>query len=35
MSEAYPGRAAQAEVPGISQIFLDLTNKPPGTTEWE
>lgn len=23
------------EVPGISQIFLDLTNKPPGTTEWE
>lgn len=24
-----------SEVPGISQIFLDLTNKPPGTTEWE
>jgi GMP synthase (glutamine-hydrolysing) len=24
-----------AEVPGISQVFLDLTNKPPGTTEWE
>ncbi len=23
------------EVPGISQVFLDLTNKPPGTTEWE
>ncbi len=24
-----------AEVPGISQVFLDLTNKPPATTEWE
>jgi GMP synthase (glutamine-hydrolysing) len=24
-----------ATVPGISQVFLDLTNKPPGTTEWE
>lgn len=24
-----------AEVPTISQVFLDLTNKPPGTTEWE
>ena len=24
-----------AEVPGISQVFLDLTNPPPGTTEWE
>lgn len=23
------------EVEGISQVFLDLTNKPPGTTEWE
>ncbi|MEO7364306.1 MAG: hypothetical protein ABIV43_02250, partial [Candidatus Saccharimonadales bacterium] len=23
------------EVTGISQVFLDLTNKPPGTTEWE
>lgn len=23
------------EVPRISQVFLDLTNKPPGTTEWE
>jgi GMP synthase (glutamine-hydrolysing) len=23
------------EVAGISQVFLDLTNKPPGTTEWE
>ncbi len=23
------------EVPGISQVFLDLTGKPPGTTEWE
>lgn len=24
-----------AEVPGISQVFLDLTSKPPATTEWE
>lgn len=24
-----------SEVPGISQVFLDLTNKPPATTEWE
>ncbi|MES2971051.1 MAG: gamma-glutamyl-gamma-aminobutyrate hydrolase family protein [Patescibacteria group bacterium] len=24
-----------AEVPGISQVFIDLTNKPPATTEWE
>lgn len=24
-----------SEVPFISQVFLDLTNKPPGTTEWE
>lgn len=23
------------EVAGISQVFLDLTNKPPATTEWE
>ena len=23
------------EVKGISQVFLDLTNKPPATTEWE
>jgi GMP synthase (glutamine-hydrolysing) len=23
------------EVPGISQVFLDITNKPPATTEWE
>jgi GMP synthase (glutamine-hydrolysing) len=23
------------EVPGISQVFLELTNKPPATTEWE
>jgi len=23
------------EVPGISQVLLDLTNKPPATTEWE
>jgi GMP synthase (glutamine-hydrolysing) len=25
----------QNEVAGISQVFLDLTNKPPATTEWE
>lgn len=24
-----------AEDPNISQVFLDLTNKPPATTEWE
>ncbi|MCL2451447.1 asparagine synthase-related protein [Candidatus Saccharibacteria bacterium] len=24
-----------AEVPGISRVVLDLTPKPPGTTEWE
>lgn len=24
-----------SEVPGISQVFADLTNKPPATTEWE
>ena len=24
-----------AEVPGITQVFLDATNKPPATTEWE
>lgn len=23
------------EIDGISQVFLDLTNKPPATTEWE
>jgi GMP synthase (glutamine-hydrolysing) len=23
------------EVPDISQVFIDLTNKPPATTEWE
>lgn len=28
-------RRILAEVPGISQVFLDLTGKPPGTTEWE
>lgn len=22
-------------LPGVSQVFLDLTNKPPATTEWE
>ena len=25
----------QGSVPGISQVFLDVTNKPPATTEWE
>ena len=24
-----------AEVAGITQVFLDMTNKPPATTEWE
>jgi GMP synthase (glutamine-hydrolysing) len=24
-----------SEVPAISQVFLDITNKPPATTEWE
>lgn len=24
-----------AEVPNISQVFIDLTSKPPATTEWE
>ncbi len=24
-----------SQVPGISNVFLDLTNKPPATTEWE
>jgi GMP synthase (glutamine-hydrolysing) len=24
-----------AEVPGISRIALDITSKPPATTEWE
>lgn len=24
-----------SQVPGVSQVFLDLTNKPPATTEWE
>jgi len=24
-----------SEVDGISQVFLDITNKPPATTEWE
>ena len=23
------------EVPGISTLLFDLTNKPPGTIEWE
>lgn len=25
----------QNEVPYISRIMIDLTSKPPGTTEWE
>jgi GMP synthase (glutamine-hydrolysing) len=24
-----------SEDPNISEVFLDLTNKPPATTEWE
>ena len=38
LPEAFVTKAAKRilkEVPGISQVFLDLTNKPPGTTEWE
>lgn len=38
LPEAFAKKAAARilkEVPGISQVFLDLTNKPPGTTEWE
>ncbi len=32
---AYITERILGEVAGISQVFLDLTNKPPGTTEWE
>ncbi len=38
LSETFIRRCANRildEVPGTSQVFLDLTNKPPGTTEWE
>lgn len=28
-------REIPAQVPGISRVMLDLTGKPPGTTEWE
>ena len=29
------GQRLATEVPGVSQVFIDLTDKPPGTTEWE
>jgi GMP synthase (glutamine-hydrolysing) len=38
LPEAFLGKISKRilkEVPGISQVFLDLTNKPPATTEWE
>lgn len=38
MSTEFVSKVAQRllrEVPDISQVFLDLTSKPPGTTEWE
>ena len=28
-------RRILAEVPGIARIALDITSKPPATTEWE
>lgn len=28
-------RRVMAEIPLISRVLLDLTSKPPGTTEWE
>jgi GMP synthase (glutamine-hydrolysing) len=28
-------RTVLAEVPGISRVVLDMSSKPPGTTEWE
>lgn len=28
-------RRVEANVVGVSRVLLDLTSKPPGTTEWE
>jgi len=28
-------RRIRREVPFISRVMIDLTSKPPGTTEWE
>jgi GMP synthase (glutamine-hydrolysing) len=38
LPEAFTARVTERimqEVSGISAVFLDATNKPPGTTEWE